>query len=268
MGPNTRESPASPARRSPALTIRPTNRNITRKTSTVSLPSGMTSPFLHSHHSPECGNPVTKKSTGLEARPKGWTRYEFSEPEEVQRILKFRTGILALDPCAKFFVDGNTLVVIHSRCHGEFIQKAANDLSNFRDHVSICQSTRPSTVAPVRPTQLPCPGFNFEELCGKVYRSLPHHERQQVTTEIQAAGLTWLDSRERYIISTSCLGKGLSNKGSVRPCKGCAEVVQLSDIRGVLLRITPRPKHEFFNPFLSVDATGVGAQDKKAAGTS
>jgi len=146
-------------------------------------------------------------------------------------MLKFRTSVLALDPCAKFFVDGNPLKVTHSRCGGKITQRAANDVSNFRDHVSVCQSVPPNVVTPAKPSCLPCPGSDFGKLCGKDYMSLPHQERQQVINTAEATGLVWLDPREK----NSIISKPYSKKSPSS-------------------QETYKPKHEWFNPFLPMDA--------------
>jgi hypothetical protein len=45
--------------------------------------------------------------------------------------------------------------------------------------------------------------------------------------------------------------------------------VESSNIKGTLCSITSKSKHEFFNPFLSVDPTAAGArEDKKGANVS
>lgn len=182
-------------------------------------------------------------------------------------MVKFRTNIIALDPYAKFFVDGDTLKVTHSRCNGKFILTAANDLSNFREHVSICQSTRPHIVALGQPTQVQCPGFSFKGLCGKAYQSLLLYERQQVMSATEAAGLAWLDSREKeFIISKSCLRKFSSHKEPAQPCENCLKAVELSKTKGTFSLTPFKSRNEFFNPYLSVDAAKAGTlEDKQGA---
>ena len=174
-------------------------------------------------------------------------------------MLKFRTSILVLDPCATLFADGDPLKVVHSKCKGKITQKAPNDVSNFREHVSICQSIHPGVVAPARPRLQPCPGFNFAELCGRGYKSLQHHERQQVTSATETAGFVWLDPQEKSsVVSKSCLRESPSYQGPARPCRGCSSTMELSNFKETVCGITSRPKYEFFNPFLSTDATATG----------
>jgi hypothetical protein len=182
--------------------------------------------------------------------------YKCSDPQEVQKILRFRTNVLALDPCAEFFVDGNPLKVLHSKCRGPSVQVATNDVSNFREHVSICKTIHQASIAPVRPTQLPCPGFNLEELCGKAFISLPSDERQHVTSTVDASGFVWLDSREkRSIISKACLKKSPSHRDPAQPCASCSKVVELSNIKETICRVILKPKYEFFNPFRNANPT-------------
>ena len=189
----------------------------------------------------------------------------------MQGIVKFRTAILNVDPCAKFFADGELLKVTHSRCGGKFTQNSLNDISNFQDHVGICQSIHPGAATPVRPTKLysRCPGFGFEELCGEVYGSLSHHERQQVKSATEAAGFVWVDSRGKWsLIAGSCLRKIPSRNELIQPCQSCLDAVELSNIKGNLLRITSKPKYEFINPFSAMDATTTGTREHEASDVS
>lgn len=206
-------------------------------------------------------------------------------------MLKFRTSILALDPHAKLFVDGNPLKVIHSKCGGQNTQRAMNDTSNFREHISVCQgphtfnagngspksspqrgstrSTHPTTSTPPRPGQLPCPGFSFESLFGKDYRSLLSHEREQVTRAAGVAGLIWLNSRDKgSVISMSCLKKSPSNQEPAQPCHNCSKVLELSNFKDTLSRGTPKFGGQRFSPWQQLDPKATGAGHQKTTDVS
>lgn len=179
--------------------------------------------------------------------------------------MKFRAGVLALDPCAKLFTSGNPLEVTHSRCGGKFIQKATNDLSSFRDHVSICQSISPGLIAPVRPVQVHCPGFSLSELCGKLHETFPYHENKRLAAAMQDAGLAWLGSTEKLsIVSKWCLKKSPSYKEPARPCENCLMAIERSNIKERLVRIsTSEPKYEFCTLFKPMDATTTATREGK-----
>jgi len=202
----------------------------------------------------------------------------------------FRASILALDTYAEFFVDRHRLKVIHSKCGGKIMQKAANDTSNFREHVSVCQgphsstnddsflkgslrcgpgpSTHPSMVA--RPGRLLCPGFSFDRLFGRDYGSLLNHEREQVTRAAKVAGLVWLDSREKSsIISTSCLRNSPSHQGPAQACRNCTKVLELSNFKHTLCRKTSKSNHDRFTPFRAIDSKAIAAyEDRKPTNVS
>lgn len=267
MNSDTREFPPSPGRlgvsRKLTLTNQPSNRSLCRKTSRANLPAPPT-PASHRHLPPERGRPGPRKSTVPEARSK-----EAVDPQRLRMMLKLKTSIRALDRDAELYLDRNPLMVIHSQCRREFVQNTANDIiSNFKQHVSVCKSPRLGIIAASGPTQLPCLGFGFKELCGKDYRSLPQHQRQQVTKAIEAADLAWLDSREkRSIVSKSCSGKSPSLEEPVQPCENCSKVIESSKIKAVIWSITPR--REFFSAFFSIEATRTGArEDKKTLNVS
>jgi len=186
--------------------------------------------------------------------------------------MKFRASILALDPHAEFFADGHPLTVIHSKCGGKSTQKTPNDASNFREHISVCQGPRsftdgnhilksslrggiapsfhPTTIAPARPVQLPCPGFSFLKLFGKGFKSLLDHEREQVTRAAEVAGLLWLGPGEKNsIISKSCLKESPSPQEPAKACRNCSKVLELSGFKDVLCRETSKFNHTRFTPF-------------------
>ena len=173
---------------------------------------------------------------------------------------------MALDPHAEVSINENPLNVIHSRCKRSLIQKSLTDLSNFREHVSVCQSTRPVTPPPA---QIRCPGLNFEELHGNVYNSLSFGERQQVKSALNFASFTWLDPGEkRSIISKACLQESPSQKEPAEPCNKCLEDAKRSNLEE-LFRSIPKLQSKFVNQFLSIDATRTGAgKDKKASNVS
>ena len=256
---NTRESPTASAR--PDAPRQSPARRPSRKTSGVSLAPGMIPPPLLLHPSPQRGHPGVKKTAGLEPKQRAKVNRECLDSQEAQRMPKFYTDILALDPHARFSVDRDPLKpVIHSRCSRGIAPEVPGDTSNFKEHVSICQAIPPDAVTPVRPNQVPCPGFNFEELCGKAYRSLRSHERQQVTNARDAADLVWLEPGERkFVASKSCLKRSPSNQGPAQPCENCSKAVESSNVRETLSRITSNPKYEFFNQFRSINSTTVGS---------
>ena len=210
------------------------------------------------------------------------------DPQTVQRMLKFRTSILALDPYAKFFVDGNPLKVVHSKCGGRSMQKATNDTSNFREHVSICQGPHTSNGSnsspksslqcglaqsihptPIRPAQLPCPGFSFEEMFGRDYKSLPDHEREQVTYAAEVAGLLFNSKERSFVISKSCLGRSPTHQEPAQPCHNCLRVLELSKFKYTLCRKTSEPEIRRYSPFRSPGVKTIDAgQDQKAKNVS
>lgn len=190
-------------------------------------------------------------------------------------MLKFRTNILALDPYAKFPVDGDHRNVIHSKCGGQSKQKAIGDTSNFKEHISICKgphtfsndnsplksslrgapalSIHSTTVTPARPAQLTCPGFSFEEMFGKGFNSLLSHEHEQVTRAAKAAGIRLPRSKkESSVFSLSCLKKSLSHQEPVQPCDNCSKVLELSKFKDTLRGKTPKPNNERYTPFRSM----------------
>lgn len=184
----------------------------------------------------------------------------------MQAIIKFRRSILALDRFARFSAE-NPLRVEHSGCGAKILHNAASDVSNFKEHVSVCKSVTLRAGSPAVSCQVPCPGFNFEELCGKVYRSLPCHERQQVTSEAKIAGLVWLDASEKKaLVSNSCFKTSPSHQGPAQPCENCSKAVALSNVKETFRSATSNPRYEFFNPFRSTDATTTGIrEDQRAA---
>ena len=199
--------------------------------------------------------------------------------------------ILALDPGAELFKGGNHLKIIHSKCRGQSMQKATNDISNFREHVSICQgrhtsndngslkgsllqggptpSIHPATPTPARPSQLPCPGFSLKKLFGKDYGSLLDHEREQVTNKAKVAGLILLNLEgEGSVFSMSCLEKSPSRE-SAQPCDNCSKVLRLSNFKDTLNHRTPKPCGKRFSPWLPLNANTISAgEDQEATDVS
>ena len=206
-------------------------------------------------------------------------------PQAVQKALKFRESILALDRYAQFSVDGNTLQVIHSKCGGKSMQKAINDISNFKEHVGICQgpytSDRKSplksslrggsassidltTVTLARPAQLTCPGFSFEEIFGKSYESLPSHQREQVTRAAKVAGLRLLHSEKNSsVTSEQCSKKNPSHQKSMQPCYNCSKDLGQSNFKDALRPKTPG-RVERYSPFRSIDIKTIGAGEDRS----
>lgn len=203
-------------------------------------------------------------------------------------MLRFRTSILALDPHAKFFVDRNPLKVIHSKCGGQSMQKAANDISHFREHISVCQgpysssddnsslkssvqggpapSIRSTTLTPAGLSQLPCPGFSLEKLFGKDYGSLLSHEREQVTRAAEVAGLVWLNPKDKgSVVSMSCLKRSPSRQEPAQPCHNCLRVLELSNFKDTLRRGIPRSNSQRFSPWQQSDAKTAGAGEGRRA---
>lgn len=197
--------------------------------------------------------------------------------QKVQKMLKFRTTILALDPHAKFFVDGNPLKVIHSKCGGQSTQNAMNDTSNFREHVGVCKGPHTSSddnsslksslrggsttsihsiaPTPTGPSQLPCPGFNLEKLFGKGYTSLRNHEREQVARAAEVAGFLWLNPKEMdYIVSASCLKKISSRQEPPQPCGNCLRILELSNFKDTLRRESSKPGSQRFSPWRQLNS--------------
>lgn len=208
----------------------------------------------------------------LEVKPRIEAEDRSVSTQAVQ-MHKFRQSILALDRSAKFPTDGNTLQVIHSKCGGKSMQKAINDISNFKEHVGICQglytsdgkshlksslrggsvpSIHPTTVTLVRPAQLTCPGFSFEEVFGKSYESLPSHEREQVTRAAEEAGLLLPPSEKNIsITSKRCLKKNPSHQEPVQPCSNCSNDLSRSNFKNTLRPKTLKPK-ERYSPFRGI----------------
>ena len=194
-------------------------------------------------------------------------------------MLKFRTSILALDPHAKFLVDGNPLKVIHSKCGGRSTQRTVNDTSHFREHISVCQgpytsgddnsslkSSLQGGPAPsihltvLSPSQLPCPGFSLEKLFGKDYRSLLNHEREQVIRAAEVAGFLWLNSNKDSVISMSCLKRSSTRQEPLQPCHNCLRILELSNFKNTLRHGIPRSNSQRFSPWqqLNIKTTGAG----------
>lgn len=197
------------------------------------------------------------------------------EAQTTQNMHKFQKSILALDPYAEFLVDKNPLKVIHSKCGGRSTQKATNDTSNFREHVSICQvphisngdnsslksslqggrapPNHSSMVTLARPVQLPCPGFSFEKMFGKDYRSLLDHEREQVNRAAEVAGLLWLNSKEKSsIISKSCSKESPSHRVPAQPCHNCSKILKLSGFKDTLCLYPKTSKSRRYSPFRDI----------------
>jgi len=206
------------------------------------------------------------------------------DPQQVQKMLKFRTSILALDPHAKFFADRNPLKVIHSKCGGQSTQRAINDTSHFREHISVCQgpysssddnsslkgslqggpapSMRPTMFTPPGSSQVPCPGFSLEKLFGKDYRSLLSHEREQVTRAVEVAGFLWLNPRDKEsVVSMSCLKRSPSRRDPPQPCHNCLRVLELSNFKGTLRRGISRSNSQRFSPWQELNAKTAGADE-------
>ena len=190
------------------------------------------------------------------------------DPQDMQR-LKFRASILALDPHAELYVDRNPLKVTHSKCGGGSTQKAMNDISNFREHVSICQanvdngslkcslrgrpdlSMHPTTPTPGRPEQHTCPGFGFKSMFGKEYNSLSDGERERITRAAKVAGLLLVNPGEKStVISRSCLRTSPPGLEPAQPCNNCRKVVELSDFGYVLSPEARNPITLKYSPFL------------------
>jgi len=289
MNPDTREHPTNSTylnrSRKPFSTVQSPRSHGSRETLGGNLPSGMIPPSRLYSPSPERDRPGTTKPARLEVKPREKAEDRRVDSQKVQRMLKFRTSILALDPHAKFLADGHHLTVIHSKCGGKSTQKAANDTSNFREHISVCQGPRSSTgdnsvlkssirggpapsfhptaSTPTRPAQLPCPGFSLVELFGKDFKSLLDHEREQVTRAAEVAGLVWLGPREKSsIISMSCLKESPSLQEPVKACRNCSKVLDLSGFKDVLRRETYKFNNKRFTPFrpLTIDDRGSWGQ--------
>ncbi|KAF9652777.1 hypothetical protein BDM02DRAFT_3266131 [Thelephora ganbajun] len=274
MSSNTRELLANSTHLNASRKLYSTIQSSSRSASRETLEDGLTS--------------GTNKPSRLEAKSRVKADDRRSDPQEVQKMLKFRTSILALDPHAKFFVGGHPLMVIHSKCGGKSVQKATNDASNFREHVSICQgppfsahdngslksslqgglasSIYPTVLAPAGPSQPPCLGFNFEKLFGKDYKSLLNNEREQVTRAAKVAGLVWLNSNDKSsVISTSCLKKSPSRQEPAQPCHNCSKVLELSNFKDTLRREPPKLSIERYTPFRSADTTVISAGEYQKA---
>ena len=189
---------------------------------------------------------------------------------------RFQASILALDPHAKIFVNGNPLKVIHSKCRGESTQNAMNDISNFREHISVCQanadngspkrpllsrpglSMHPITPTPGRPERHACPGFCFKSMFGKEYNSLSDGERERVTRAAKVAGLLLGNPGEKSaVISKSCLKTSLPGQEPAQPCDNCRKVVALSDFRYTLIP-KARNRNVKYSPFSSGPGTIIG----------
>ena len=206
-------------------------------------------------------------------------------------MLRFRTSILALDPYAKLFVDGNPLKVVHSKCGGQSTQVAHNDISHFREHISVCQGPYTSSddnnspksslqggPAPsihstvLRSSQLRCPGFSLEKLFGKGYKSLPNHERDQVTRAAKVAGFQWLNSDRDSVISRSCSEWSPSLQEPLQPCHNCLRVLELSNLKSALRREIPRSDSQRFSPWQQLNAktisTGEGRRGTNVSRSS
>jgi len=232
--------------------------------------------------------PAMTNSARSEAKSRAKADGGRVDPQNVQNILRFRASILALDPRAKFFVDGNPLKVIHSKCSGQSTQRAVNDTSHFREHISVCQgpytssddssslksslrggpapSTHPTTLTPAKSSQLPCPGFSLEKLFGKDYKSLLDHEREQVTRAAEVAGFLWLNSKDRgSVVSMSCLKRSPSCHEPLQPCQNCLRVLELSNFKGTLRHGTPRPNNQRFSPWQRLNAKTTAAGEGRRA---
>ena len=236
--------------------------------------------------------PAMTKSPRSEAKSRAKAEDRRVDPQQVQKMLKFRTSILALDPHAKFFADGNPLKVIHSKCGGQSTQKAVNDTSHFREHISVCQgaysssddnsslksslrggpapSIHPTMFTPVGSSELPCPGFSLEKLFGKDYRSLLNHEREKVTRAAEVAGFLWLDPKDKgSVVSMSCSKSSPSRQEPPQPCHNCLRVLELSNFKDTLRRGVPRSNSQRFSPWQrsNVKTTDAG-EDRRATNVS
>ena len=97
---------------------------------------------------------------------------------------------------------------------------------------------------------LTCPGFSFEELYGKSYRSLLSHKREQVTRTIGVAGLLLLHPEEKN--SVSRLKESPSHQEPVRPCGNCSKTLKLSGCKNILRPKTSKPDINRYFPFQSI----------------
>jgi hypothetical protein len=197
---------------------------------------------------------------------------------------RVRASILALDTHAKIFKVGGHLTVVHSKCGGHSTQKAEDDISHFKEHISVCRGPYTSngdkssllhggpastvhrtTAIPAEPSPLPCPGFSFKGLFGRDYKSLLNHEREQVTHKADVAGLRSLDPKEKSsVISLSCLEKSPSCQEPVKPCGNCLKVLELSNFGGALCRETHKSSHEVFTPWRSSNVKTISTgEDQK-----
>jgi hypothetical protein len=216
--------------------------------------------------------PEMTKSARPEAESKAKADGGPADPRKASP--RVRASILALDPHAKIFKVRGHLTVIHSKCGGHSRQKAEDDISHFKEHISVCKGPYTSnggksslksslhgrsasaihrTVAiPTESSPLPCPGFSFEVLFGRDYKSLLNHEREQVTHKADVAGLRWLNSEEKSsVISLSCLEKSSSCQEPAKPCGNCLKVLELSNFKDTLCRETHKSSREVFTPWRS-----------------
>jgi hypothetical protein len=228
------------------------------------------------------------------ARPEAESKAKADDgPVDPQKVSpRARASILALDPHAKIFKVRGHLAVIHSKCGGHSRQKAEDDISHFKEHISVCKgpyasngdrsslksslhggsaSTIHRTVAiPTEPSPLPCPGFSFEGLFGRDYKYLLNHEREQVTHKADVAGLRWLNSKEKSsVISLSCLEKSSSCQEPAQPCGNCLKVLELSNFKDTLCRETHKSSREVFTPWRSPNAKTISTdEDQKTTNVS
>jgi hypothetical protein len=234
IGSDTSEPPTDSAclhlSRKPLSTIQPSDFRTPRETQegNLNLSSGMIYPSCLSAPLNDHNLPEMIKLARLEADSKAKADGGPVGPRKV--LPRVRASILALDTHAKIFEVGGHLTVVHSKCGGHSTQKAEDDISHFKEHISVCKGPYTSngdkssllhggpastvhrtTAIPAEPSPLPCPGFSFEGLFGRDYKSLLNHEREQVTHKADVAGLRWLDPKEKSsVISLSCLEKSPS----------------------------------------------------------
>ena len=208
---------------------------------------------------PEMSKPEAKSRTKVDGRR-----------VDPQKMNKFKHSIRAFDKHAEFYVDGNPLKVTHSRCGGQSTQEAIGDTQNFKEHIGICKgprasdddnsslksslqrgltsSTHPTMTALSGPDHLPCPGYNFEDLFGKDFESLPNPEREQVDRAMRRIGLSWVDGK-RSVISKSCSKERPSCQERAKPCPNCSKALDLSGFRYVLCHESPRSNSQRFSPW-------------------
>jgi hypothetical protein len=214
-------------------------------------------------------------------------------PVDPQKVSpRVRASILALDPHAKIFKVRGHLTVIHSKCGGHSRQRAEDDISHFKEHTSVCKGPYASNgdkssllhggptsavhriaaipAIPAEPSPSPCPGFSFEGLFGRDYKSLLNHEREQVTHKADVAGLRWLNSKEKSsVISLSCLEKSSSCQEPAQPCGNCLKVLELSNFKDTLCRETHKSSREVFTPWRPSNAKTISTgEDQKTTNVS